>query len=191
MFRIFISEKLTDSRENITLHRSFFILLFKHLTFVGQRACYRTALELCKRLLTLDSDNDPLCATLMIDFYALKSNEYKWLIDLFNFWEPIKNLSQLPNFAYSAALASQLLYLESQNPGPKEKIKSKEGASNKHTRSMTKEELEELSRTSDKLLQYALLMFPSVLRPLMDKCSIQGDSRSSSHPYFNCISPNA
>lgn len=127
----------------------------------------------------------------MIDFYALKSGENKWLVDLFNFWEPIKNLSQLPNFAYSVALASQLLYLDSLTPVTKEKTKSKESGSNKQSRNLSKDELEELSRTSDKLLQYALLMFPAVLRPLLDKCSIQGDARASSHPYFNCISPNA
>ncbi|CAG7826360.1 unnamed protein product, partial [Allacma fusca] len=157
----------------------FFILLFKHLGFVGQRACYRTALELCKRLLSLDPDNDPLCTTLMIDFYAIKSQEYEWLIDLFNFCESKKNLSQLPNFAYSVALASQLLSIEATNVKlGKSKWKPSEN-------NITEINVKELSAKSDKQLQYALLMFPSILRPLMDKCSIQGDTRISNHFYFN------
>ncbi|KAK5642561.1 hypothetical protein RI129_008728 [Pyrocoelia pectoralis] len=86
-------------------NRVLFITLFKHLLFVAGRACYRTALELCKLLLSLDPDEDPLAVKLVIDFYALRSKEYVWLIDFFVEWEMTKNLSQLPNFAYSTAIA--------------------------------------------------------------------------------------
>ncbi|XP_058058996.1 ribosome quality control complex subunit TCF25 [Anopheles bellator] len=44
------------------------------------------------------------------------------------------------------------------------------------------------SEEADKALQYALLMFPGVLRPLMEELSIQADSRMSGHNYFG---PNA
>ncbi|KAK2554743.1 Transcription factor 25 [Acropora cervicornis] len=67
--------------------------------------CYRTALELCKLLLNLDPDEDPLGVLLMIDFYALQSEQFTFLIRLFEEWEPHRNLSQLPNFAFSVALA--------------------------------------------------------------------------------------
>ena len=75
--------------------------------------CYRTALELCKLLLrypqistdscgsdherksltclifvcSLSPDEDPLCVLLMIDFYALHSGEYDFLIRLYEEWE--------------------------------------------------------------------------------------------------------
>lgn len=87
-------------------NRSFFIALFRHINFVGSKACYRTALELCKILLSLDPEADPLAAVLMVDFYALRSREFSWLIDLYTAWEPVRNLSQLPNFSYSVALAT-------------------------------------------------------------------------------------
>ncbi|KAK4877302.1 hypothetical protein RN001_009808 [Aquatica leii] len=86
-------------------NRILFITLYKHLLFVAGRACYRTALELCKLLLSLDPEDDPLAVKLVIDFYALRAKEYVWLIDFFLEWETTKNLSQLPNFAYSIAIA--------------------------------------------------------------------------------------
>jgi hypothetical protein len=138
--------------------------LFKHLVLVGQRACHRTAFELCKILLFLDPVNDPLCVTLMIDFYALKAAEYEWLIKLFNFWEKSRNLDQLPNFSYSIPLAYHLLSLK--NSG---------GQS------------EEFASKADNMIQYAMIMFPSILLPLLDKVGVQIDSRVKHHNYFNAF----
>lgn len=38
--------------------------------------------------------------------------------------------------------------------------------------------------TAHTLLQEALIMFPGVLIPLLEKCSIQTDKRVSSHQFF-------
>ncbi|KAJ8682073.1 hypothetical protein QAD02_017865 [Eretmocerus hayati] len=132
-------------------NRALFITLFKHLVLVGGRACYRTSLELCKLLLSLDPDNDPLAVVLMIDFYAIRSKEYEWFCEFCSLWENSRNLQQLPNIAYSLALAHFHL-------GNKE--------------------------TADELLQTALIMFPGVLMPLLDKCSVQTDSKVTSHNFF-------
>ncbi|XP_011860467.1 PREDICTED: transcription factor 25 [Vollenhovia emeryi] len=86
-------------------NRALFITLFKHLGFVGGRACYRTSLELCKLVLSLDPEDDPLAVVLAIDFYALKAKEYEWFVKFCNLWEESRNLTQLPNIAYSLALA--------------------------------------------------------------------------------------
>lgn len=88
-------------REN----RSLYLALFKHINSVGKRGCNRTALEYCKLLLSLDPDTDPLCSLLLIDFYAVRSGEYDFLVRLYNEWEAHRNLSQLPNFAFSLPLA--------------------------------------------------------------------------------------
>ncbi|XP_067002912.2 ribosome quality control complex subunit TCF25 [Anabrus simplex] len=138
-------------------NRALFIALFKHLTFVGQRACYRTALELCKLLLSLDFEGDPLAVILCIDFYALRSRKYAWLVTVAEEWESSKNLSQLPNFAFSHALA--------------------------HFHVVGGGEFGELTM-ADKLLQSALIMFPGVLTLLLDKCSILIDPRVASHDFF-------
>lgn len=86
-------------------NRALFIALFKHLSFVGQRACHRTALELCKVLMSLDPVTDPLAMVLVVDLYALRSRQYAWLVRVAEEWEATRNLSQLPNFAFSTAVA--------------------------------------------------------------------------------------
>ncbi|XP_071635569.1 ribosome quality control complex subunit TCF25 isoform X2 [Temnothorax longispinosus] len=133
-------------------NRALFITLFKHLGFVGGRACYRTSLEFCKLLLSLDPEGDPLAVVLSIDFYALKAKEYEWFIKFCNLWEDSRNLTQLPNIAYSLALA--------------------------HFRLGNKTD-------ADTLLQNALIMFPRVLMLLLEKCSIQTDSKVMCHEFFN------
>lgn len=139
-------------------NRSFYVAIFKHILYVGGRACYRTALEFCKLLLALDPDEDPLAIVLAIDFYALRARQYQWLIDFFEEWEPRRNLSQLPNFAFSVALA-HFHISQSQN---------------------------ESSDTSlaDKMLQDALIMFPGAFQQLLDKCSVVVDSEVAAHPFF-------
>jgi hypothetical protein len=37
------------------------------------------------------------------------------------------------------------------------------------------------------MLQNALIMFPSVLVPLLEKCSIQPDPKVTAHPFFNVL----
>ncbi|CAL8100993.1 unnamed protein product [Orchesella dallaii] len=166
-------------------NRAFFVLLFKHLTFVGQRACHRTALELCKRLLSLDPDNDPLCTTLMVDFYAIKAGEARWLVDLYHYWEKSKNLLQLPNFAYSVGLAYHLL--STKKPESTKTTVEKAGGNS----SSTQQSPEDLAKQADKLIQYAILMFPSIILPLLEKCGIQVDTRTKSHNFFNAIAQNS
>ncbi|KAK9885935.1 hypothetical protein WA026_013812 [Henosepilachna vigintioctopunctata] len=135
-------------------NRALYITLFKHLIFVGGRACCRTALEFCKLILSLDPDGDPLAVILAIDFYALRAREYTWLKDFTEEWETYKNLSQLPNFAFSTAVAH--FYTCSGD-----------------------------TKKADKLLQDALIMFPGVLKPLIEKCSIQPDNRVMNHQFFS------
>ncbi|XP_053677555.1 transcription factor 25 [Anopheles nili] len=132
-------------------NRALFISLFKHSQHLESRACSRTALEVAKLILSFDPVNDPLAMILIVDYYAIRAKQYEWLVTLFEEWDATNNLSQLPNMAYSYAMA-----------------------------------LFHLNRTdaADKALQYALLMFPGVLRPLMDELSIQADSRVAGHNYF-------
>lgn len=139
-------------------NRSFFLALFKHLNFVGQRGCSRTALEFCKLLLGLDPDNDPLCVTLLLDYYAIRAEQYQYLVRLYREWDAERNLNQLPNFAFSVPLA--LFHLAQTAEG-----------------SATVEE-------ADSMLQESLIMFPGLLMPLLDKCGVQPDSQVAKHAFF-------
>lgn len=135
-------------------NRALYIVLFKHAQYLEGRACSRTALEISKLILTFDPDADPLAMILILDYYALRAREYGWLVQLYEEWETTHNLSQLPNMAYSYALA--LFYLH------------KDGNLDK----------------ADESIQYAIMMFPGVVRPLLDALSVQIDSRASSHKYI-------
>ncbi|OQR77780.1 transcription factor 25-like [Tropilaelaps mercedesae] len=88
-------------------NRGLFIALFQHAYYLSERGCPRTALEVCKVLLSLDPESDPLAVLLVIDHYALRALEDEWLVQFFEaFQQAGRNLDQLVNFAYSIALAN-------------------------------------------------------------------------------------
>ncbi|XP_064640129.1 ribosome quality control complex subunit TCF25-like [Lineus longissimus] len=137
-------------------NRAFYIALFRQLIFVGQKGCYRTALEFCKLILSLDPDNDPLCILLMLDFYALRSDQYAFLVRMYQEWEAHRNLTFLPNFGFSMPLA--MFHLALQGDG-------------------------DFSQADD-MLQNSLLMFPGLLLPLLEECSVKPDPQVAAHSFF-------
>ncbi|XP_046898197.1 transcription factor 25 [Hypomesus transpacificus] len=144
-------------------NRALYLTLYKHMMFLERRGCPRTALEYCRLLLSLDPDGDPLCMLLLIDFLSLRSREYHFLLRLYQEWEVHRNLSQLPNFAFSVALCHfQLSQQEGAEPQERDTHRDK----------------------ADQLLQYALIMFPGALMPLLDLCTVQPDAAVSSHAFF-------
>nr|XP_045362645.1 transcription factor 25 isoform X2 [Camelus bactrianus] len=76
-------------------NRSFYLALYKQMSFLEKRGCPRTALEYCKLILSLEPDEDPLCMLLLVDHLALRARSYEYLIRLFQEWEAHRNLSQL------------------------------------------------------------------------------------------------
>ncbi|XP_056667116.1 transcription factor 25 isoform X2 [Monodelphis domestica] len=146
-----------------TENRAFYLVLFKHMMFLERRGCPRTALEFCKLILSLDPDNDPLCLLLIIDLLALRARDYGFLIRMFQEWENHRNLSQLPNFAFSVPLA--YFFLSQQDDLPELELSSARA-------------------NASRLIQQALIMFPGVLMPLLDRCSVRPDSVVLAHPFF-------
>uniref|UniRef100_A0A665SY66 Transcription factor 25 (basic helix-loop-helix) n=1 Tax=Echeneis naucrates TaxID=173247 RepID=A0A665SY66_ECHNA len=144
-------------------NRAFYLALYKHMIFLEKRGCPRTALEYCKLILSLDPDSDPLCMLLIIDFLMLRTREYQALLQLYQDWEEHRNLSQLPNFAFSTALSH--FHLSKQED-------------------MDPEESDKQRQKADLMLQNALIMFPGVLMPLLDLCSVQPDAAVTSHSFF-------
>lgn len=139
-------------------NRGFFIALFKHLLYVGGKACYRTSLELCKLLLSLDIQGDPLGVILLIDFYAIRSSQYEYLVEFFDTFNDSKHLNLMPNMCMSVALAHFYLFNQTNK----------------------KEHLE----MANKLLQEGLTRFPAILMELLDKCSVSPDKQVESHKIF-------
>uniref|UniRef100_A0A5K4F292 Transcription factor 25 n=1 Tax=Schistosoma mansoni TaxID=6183 RepID=A0A5K4F292_SCHMA len=91
------------------VNRGLFVALFRYILKISERGCYRSALEYCKLLLSLDYEDDPLTVLLMIDCYAIYSRQYRFLIDLYDSLNGSRNLYLLPNFGLSIPLARKLI----------------------------------------------------------------------------------
>lgn len=122
-----------DSRN--PLNRQLFACLVLYMLGLGAQGCHRCALEICKLLLAMDLSNDVSHSLLHIDYYAIRSRKYDFLhffartfvgqhltyvvpLNSTNAVETAEggrnawNISDLrlaiPNFAFSAALATFL-----------------------------------------------------------------------------------
>lgn len=80
-------------------NRQFYLTLFRHVKVLMRRGTWRTALEVVKLMWSLD-EKDPYGAGRLVDFFALNSAEYDYLLSL-----PTEDY---PNIAYSQALAGYL-----------------------------------------------------------------------------------
>eukprot|EP01135_Chromosphaera_perkinsii_P006244 Nk52_evm5s470 gene=Nk52_evmTU5s470 len=159
-------------------NRGLFISLIKYSMILAQKGCWRTALEFCKLVLGLDPERDPMGALLCIDFFALQSNQQDYLLRLFFEWEKVRKLSLLPNFAFSIPLA-----MFTRNDSTSSRI-IESGSSN--ARRKPGHGVPDLTDADiDSYLQRALMQFPMMVVPLMEKCNINISSKLSSHPYFS------
>ncbi|KAG4304617.1 hypothetical protein PORY_002010 [Pneumocystis oryctolagi] len=107
-------------------NRIMYLTLYKHIHNLEKKGCWRTALEFNKLLLRFSlsplEDSDNYGALLTIDFFALKAEEYDYIIELKE-WYDQEYLKRLPSFAFSYSLA--LFHKENVNSlhiGSKEKI---------------------------------------------------------------------
>jgi hypothetical protein len=143
-------------------NRSFFLALFRHIAFVSSRGCWRTAFELTKLLLSLDPTDDPLASLLMMDYFAIRAQEYQYLMSLFSEWNPRRQLDWLPNFSFSIALA---YFLASANAD-----------------SATSEVY---LATANQMLQQAIIRFPVVVPLLSRKCVLPLPKSTGEHAFFD------
>ena len=91
---------------------SFFMSLFKFIDILGKKGCFRTALEYNKFLLKINI-NDPTACLLSIDFNAISSKQFSYLIEFTRYFSSYtgakkESLYLLPNFCYSVGLAKFL-----------------------------------------------------------------------------------
>lgn len=131
-------------------NRPFFSALFTHMKDMDMRGCHRSALEICKLLLSVDS-GDPLGAMFCIDYYALRAEEYSWLERFSEEYDSDNSLWLLPNFAYSLPIC-RFFHEESDSKD----IKSDGGRA-----------------SSSDLMKQALMLYPSVLKKLVDKVPLK------------------
>ncbi|XP_078441125.1 transcription factor-like protein [Wolffia australiana] len=125
-------------------NRPLFQALFQHMNSMHRRGCHRSALEVCKLLLSLDTD-DPMGALFCIDYFALRAQEFKWLEQFAEEYHSDSSIWLFPNFSFSLAISR--LYLE------------------------TTEEVEKAPAID--LMKQALMLHPLVLKKLVAKVPLK------------------
>lgn len=134
-------------------NKPLFTALFSHMKNLDRRGCHRSALEVCKFLLSLDSD-DPKGALFCIDYFALRSQQYKWLEQFAEEYQCDNSLWLFPNFSFSLAIARFYLERDAASEGSDDADKS----------------------TSLDLMKQALMLHPMVLRKIVDKAPLKDSS---------------
>uniref|UniRef100_A0A7S4NR72 Transcription factor 25 n=1 Tax=Guillardia theta TaxID=55529 RepID=A0A7S4NR72_GUITH len=156
-----------------------FHVLFRQMHLVGRRGCNRTALELAKMILALSPLHDPLGILLCIDYYALRSRMFRFVLVLHEFYKTVPSshpqfhVATLPNFLYSSALATWSM----QTAGVRD-------ATPDHISNLLQVE----DQTANTKLQEALACYPEVLILLLEKaCVVTHSGPWASilqHPHF-------
>ncbi|KAI7740975.1 hypothetical protein M8C21_006886 [Ambrosia artemisiifolia] len=132
-------------------NKPFFTTLFAHMKNMDRRGCHRSALELCKLLISLDSD-DPMGALICIDYFSLRAEEYKWLERFSEEYNSDNSMWLYPNFSYSLAICR--FYLEREEHSKETETKA----------------------TSSDLMKQALMLHPSVVKKLVVKTPLKEQS---------------
>ncbi|CAJ1950607.1 unnamed protein product [Sphenostylis stenocarpa] len=131
-------------------NKPIFTALFTHMKNLDRRGCHRSALEVCKLLLLLDSD-DPMGAIFCIDYFALRAEEYAWLEMFSEEYKSDNSIWLFPNFSFSLAICR--FYLE--RKGCEDDCMNAEKSS------------------SSDLMKQALMLHPSVIKKLVAKVPLK------------------
>ncbi|KAI3812234.1 hypothetical protein L1987_16941 [Smallanthus sonchifolius] len=144
-------------------NKPFFTTLFAHMKNMDRRGCHRSALEVCKLIISLDSD-DPMGALFCIDYFSLRAEEYKWLERFSEEYNSDNSMWLYPNFSYSLAICR--FYLEREEH--------------------SKETETETKATSSDLMKQALMLHPSVVKKLVAKVPLKEQvwSKIVNHSFF-------
>jgi hypothetical protein len=102
-------------------NRELFLCGWRYIKNLSQRGTWRTAEEFARLLLAMDPKGDPYELSLIIDFLALKSRQPERLLSLTEHSAMRKKYLDLPNIAFSSALA----HLQLGNPSTASEYLSK------------------------------------------------------------------
>ncbi|KAK9377872.1 transcriptional repressor TCF25-domain-containing protein [Lipomyces chichibuensis] len=86
-------------------NRGFYLSIYRHVRNLERKGTWSTAFEFLKLLLEVSAEEDPYCVLLMIDIYALHSGNDQFIIDLATSHIFEDRVPDLPNIAFSLALA--------------------------------------------------------------------------------------
>jgi hypothetical protein len=124
---------------------------------VGRRGCTRSACELSKLILGMDPQGDPMNVLLCIDYYALTSRQCHFIIDLFATQQGAVDRFEKNKIPLNGTICD-LPNMQFSFALAKYFLNQKEEAK--------------------EILCQAILRFPTLLKPLLEKCSVNINSSS-------------
>ncbi|KAF1328305.1 hypothetical protein FI667_g6910, partial [Globisporangium splendens] len=161
-----------NSRMDINAEHNdgFFKALFLLTKQVGRRGCMRSAFETAKLLLGMDPQGDPMNVLLAIDYYALTSRQCQFLIDLC-----ASNLEAADRFRPSeeASTKKNVIKTGAKTGGDEGTISSLPNL--QFSLALAHFFLGNADEAKE-LLAKALLRFPTVLKPLLEKIAANTSS---------------
>lgn len=94
-------------------NRELWLAAYQYVKTLVMKSTFRTALEWAKLMLSIDPEGDPYCMRLMIHNLALRSAQFKWLLDVSeskipSIWSPSElqtsraGIHTTPSLAYAA-----------------------------------------------------------------------------------------
>lgn len=135
---------------NHETNKPLFSALFSHMKNLDRRGCHRSALEVCKLLLSLDFD-DPVGALFCIDYFSLRAQQFSWLEKFSEEYRADNSIWLFPNFSYSLAVCRFYLECEAASAETADTDKS----------------------SSTDLMKQALMLHPSVVKKLVEKAPLK------------------
>lgn len=141
---------------NIPNNQCIFLALFRHIQHLTRQSCHRAALEVTKLLISLSPVEDPYCGLLMLDYFAIRSREWTFLVRFvneFKFIDIDQGIRFLPSYAYSTALASFL---------------AQRGCQTSQSHSIT-DFRKPIECGTSTLIHQAVLLFPGVIPRMLKK----------------------
>lgn len=110
-------QKLAEGKARLSFrrpeNRELFLCGWRYIKNLSQRGTWRTAEEFARLLLAMDPQGDPYEMDLLVDFLALKARQPERLLALTEHPAMRRKYSDLPNIAFSSALAQLQLGNES------------------------------------------------------------------------------
>eukprot|EP00438_Fugacium_kawagutii_P031246 Skav211077 [mRNA] locus=scaffold314:313633:314679:- [translate_table: standard] len=172
--------------------------LWAYMLGLANQGLPRTSLEICKLLLAMTLPDDPTHSLVHLDYFALRAEEYDFLLQFVENFNPPCSLPDqsilrldccLPNFAYSAALACYLRIANTSDADDDDASALRtvnvehltEPCWVKPTRAGS-DSLDGPSKPHLALLR-AMLFFPGTLRSILDKLGISLNCSASGSPY--------
>ncbi|KAJ6404467.1 hypothetical protein OIU84_012621 [Salix udensis] len=149
---------------NHETNKPMFTTFFTHMKNLDRRGCHRSALEVCKLLLSLDLD-DPMGGMFCVDYFALRAEMYAWLEWFSENCKSDRSLWLFPSFSYSLAICR--LYLEREEPSKDDDTSVRKSS-------------------SADLMKQALMLHPSVLQKLVAKVPLKDQAWTNilKHAFF-------